>query len=240
MPLFASMEPRTASALEHSVLTDLDRAGVALDYVLLTSNGIGESGALHREAARAGVAAASRSRRIDSQVCDGFSGRRMPVDDFYGWQFDRANRRLRVPAVHPAKGGFAAPLEPLRSTLDLDAVRRQPPYDIGFGPYRWADDDGSGDLIWPREAMAFVAGYARAFTEPPYPLEVTGRNLQNLFLRTDDLILHQPDTRTEIWWFDGGDWAEYFAAGLEWGEAWVATVRTSTSDFVAICASASD
>ncbi len=108
----------------------------------------------------------------------------------------------------------------------------------GFGPFQWADDDDPDHAFYVTDEMLLAC--AHGFVDPPHPIRFTPRATQELFLEIDELLLGSPTAGTEIWWWDGGNWAECFDAGLEWWGAWAATIRTSATTLTVVCASTTD
>jgi hypothetical protein len=111
-------------------------------------------------------------------------------------------------------------------------------HELGYGPYQWADCGDPNEAMFVREGVQSC--YAGAFADPPYSVKLDPRELQDLFLAVDEVILHRPTDRTHILFWRGGRWSDYFLAGLDWWGAWATTLNRSDDEIVVICASASD
>jgi hypothetical protein len=68
-----------------------------------------------------------------------------------------------------------------------------------------------------------VKGYAQAFAEPPYPLEMTEEEKNGLFLDVLHEIFHDFEESFVIYSW-GTDWNRYFDPGREWWGAQLWTV----------------
>jgi hypothetical protein len=108
------------------------------------------------------------------------------------------------------------------------------------------DEEIDANVVTPRlhTSDGRDAGYAYAFTEPPYSLRVTRPRVIELFaeaLRRFLPALHTPGTTLYRW---PTDWSRYFDAGHEWwgSFAWTyGAASTSTSgEIVAVFASTTD
>jgi len=215
------------------MLTQARDAGVVLDYMVMTTAGEREAETRHEQAATTFLQAISEEQGLDKEIRQpGLVGRQISVDDFYGWHFDRVARRLRLPAPDDYAEAW---LELYRSH---EGIKASLAFELGYGPYHWADDEDPNNAMWVRDEITCT--YAHAFSDPPYSIRGSHADLEQLFLSIDEEVLQGPDDGTEIWWWDGGDWADYFLAGLECWGAWVCTLRTSSNRFVAIGASSSD
>lgn len=215
------------------LLERVREAGVVLDFMMLAATNDGGVESQHREAAATFLHLISAEYGLDHAVrLPGLSGRRISVDDFYGWHFDRGARRLRI----AAKGSYVDARTELYQSQP--GVKGSLSHELGSGPYRWCDDDDPNNAMWIRDEMA--CAYAHAFVDPPYSVRAQPADLEVLFLAVDDMVLQRPGDDAEIWWWEGGDWADYFLPGLEWWGAWICTIRTTPGRFVAIGASSSD
>ena len=227
---------RKPAASEQRLLDRLSEVGVVLDFAFVESEAdAGAAELLHLDAVKAGITQFATDSRIDPTIREpGPSGNRVSLTDFYGWHFDAGgSRRLRVQASRAVR----TPWEELYRTQR--AVKGSLNFELGFGPYQFADDDDPNRAIWVRGEI--TVAYAASFTNPPYRLRgLTTSEVQDLFLEVDELFLRRPTAQTEMWWWDGGPWTDYFLPGLEWWGAWAATVRTSPTEIVVIGASTSD
>lgn len=224
-----SFETEQRELLEHA-----HSVGVVLDYARVIAPEAETIEHLHRQALLLGLEEVARRRRLNPEIrSPGPTGGPVSTEQLYGWHFDIGSRRLRL----PARGDYAAPWRDLYQSQS--GVKGSMDLELGYGPYRWADDDDPNNAIWIRDSI--VCAYAHAFIDPPYPIQgLSPVELQDLFLRVDDRILNQPGDGAEIWWWNGGTWADYFLPGLEWWGAWSATVRISSTELVVIAASSSD
>lgn len=227
------MECEALNDRAEELLTHARNAGVVLDYMTLAANGAGPPAMMHEEAAATFLRVISAKRGLEERLrIPVLAGRQISIADFYGWHFDRQTRRLRL----PARGAYVEAWRELYQSQS--GVTGSLSHELGFGPYRWADDEDPNNAIWVRDEI--TCAYAHAFVDPPYSVRIPPTELEQLFLAVDEVILHSPRDDSEIWWWEGGDWAEYFLPGLEWWGAWVCTLRLSATSFVAIGASSSD
>jgi hypothetical protein len=84
------------------------------------------------------------------------------------------------------------------------------------------------------------AGYAYAFTEPPYSLRLTRRRVIELFAEALHRFLpglDAPGTALYRW---PTDWSSYFDAGREWWGSFAWTYGASSGEIVAVFASTAD
>ncbi len=83
-------------------------------------------------------------------------------------------------------------------------------------------------------------GYAAAFADPPYNMQLDAVNLNQLFLQINDFLFGGLSASLEI--FDwSGTWSKYFEAGADWWGAYMWTVfNQDTRQLVVIGASTTD
>jgi hypothetical protein len=209
--------------------------GVVLDYAELEFGPAeAEPEDIHRQGAIAAVRAWSPQRGVPFVDIDPavVPGRQIGVDEFYGRLFDREGMRLLVPA------GAAVS----RYWQDRRLAHSAP---SGYGPYMWAgDEDPMQAVFFPYEGRLW--GYADAFVDPPYHLQLPPVETQEIFLGLDDQLLGRPDESLEAFVWEcpewdpksGQVWAPYFEYNWWGGSLW--TLRTTPSRILAIGASASD
>jgi len=201
-------EPRPSEA---ALLERMRQAGIVLDYAFVSdaSSGV-EPQSVHREAAWFGLRSISENYRIDAEIHEpGLAGRQISVDNFYGWHFDREEQRLRMRASQQVAKVWR------ELYTSHDGVKGSLTFELGYGPYQWADDTDPNHALWVQNEVDLA--YSHAFVDPPYPiLGLAPPEIPRLFLAVDKEVLHRPHTDTEIWWWEGGPWADYFLPGLEW------------------------
>jgi len=108
----------------------------------------------------------------------------------------------------------------------------------------FAGDDDERDAnvvpLPPHESESAGAGYAYAFTEPPYRLNLSRPDIIRLFERTVHHFLPAlTDPRTTLFRWPT-EWSRYFDAGHEWWGSFAWTYGTSTGPIVAVFASSTD
>ena len=86
----------------------------------------------------------------------------------------------------------------------------------------------------------YIRGYAHAFSDPPYPISIDGKSLNELFLRLNNLLFGGLNAPLEIYEW-AGDWCNYFDDGYDWWGAYLWTVHNlNTMQMVAIGPSSTD
>ncbi len=102
------------------------------------------------------------------------------------------------------------------------------------------DAETPSNVVHISQGDYIVDGYAAAFADPPYNMQLDAVNLNHLFLQINDLLFGGNSSSLEI--FDwSGTWSSYFAAGAEWWGAYLWTVfNKDTFQFVTIGASTTD
>jgi|Deesub1362A_J573_1020465.scaffolds.fasta_scaffold00105_9 hypothetical protein len=91
-----------------------------------------------------------------------------------------------------------------------------------------------------RVDMIPVKGYAQAFAQPPYPLEMTEEEKNKLFLQIFHEVFHDFKERFVIYSWDT-NWSSYFDQGKEWWGAQLWTVLLfERQEIVVVGASTTD
>jgi hypothetical protein len=111
---------------------------------------------------------------------------------------------------------------------------------VSFSTF-WGTDDVEpkpvGDRAW---AIPNVDGYKTAFFHPPYGLQGSAREKEELFAGINRYVLGADPERAEIFSWST-DWSNYFEAGHEWWGAFYWTIRPAGSQrIIVVGASATD
>lgn len=192
-------------------------AGGVVDYVLIDV-GVVEPVEVHRAAAIAGMKELARQweAHYDRVALE----RNRPRDQFEAMR------------IHPERA-VGSPI-PLRAFLgrayDWDAGRIVSLWKRGSGG--GASKDGADEFI--------TGGYAEAFSDPPYGMQMAWIDINALFEQINRELLGGLRESLEVWQWST-DWSSYFDSGLEWWGAflwtvappdrpWVAVIAASTSD----------
>ena len=208
--------------------------GVVLDYVPVTSEeDLGDGEVLRRVVLFTArglcvVRGLDPGPEIDPSS---IPGKRIALDEFYGWGVDRERRRVLMLGNEVVTRDF-----------DRYQVWQAEQLQRGLSPHPW---------IWSNDPDQLVdvepvgeSGYGRAFVDPPYPITLQPQAAQDLFFAIDDALLGHPDAETEIWQFEsewdpmGACWSPYFER--MWWHSCMWTVRTGRHEVVGIGASATD
>jgi hypothetical protein len=217
------------------LLTRARKGGIVLDYIVARSDQDLNDVRVLREIVDVTVAGfcALRGLPTDTEVdVDSLPADRITVDEFYGWRFDRARRRLLIEG---------------RELFEEDRERYIDEPTEGIRqihiPWVWSD---TPRIPYTGSIAVDRSGYADAFLDPPYRLHLRPREAADLFLVIDDLLLGQPNDSTEVWRFSSGGsgpiledaWSPYFLGSLIVSCVW--TIRRDAEELVIIGSSASD
>lgn len=112
-----------------------------------------------------------------------------------------------------------------------------------LGPW-W---DGDWKCLRPRDDPTTFAnpphgnGYAYAFSNPPYPIRATPKEVNHAFTRATQRLLGAPigDRRVRIWRWPT-DWSRYFNDGHEWWGSYCWTLWMAPERIVGITGSFTD
>ncbi len=102
------------------------------------------------------------------------------------------------------------------------------------------DAETPSKIVRISEGDYLADGYAAAFANPPYPMQLDATNLNQLFIQINGSFFGGLIASLEIYdW--SGTWSKYFEAGAEWWGAYLWTVfNKDTHQLVTIGASSTD
>lgn len=216
-----------------NLLDQFEKAGGVLDYVLVDLEGNDPTAhKTHRLAAIESMKAFSRhTDNWFEAVLKHLEYKNHSRDDFKRIQFDESQMSAEQITVTE----FLGPLFDVKSRrLLIQGKQRN-----HLNNYFYAGDEEQYHTRIAVE-VEIGEGYAYAFSEPPYGIQLEAAALNKLFLDLSDELFQGFSLPITIWQWST-DWSNYFDEGHEWWGSHLWTVYAQGNDFiVGIGASSTD
>ncbi len=144
-------------------------------------------------------------------------------DDFKRIQFDES----KIDRNSNKFAEFFGPLFDLNSRRLLLRGRNR----NHLNDYFYAGDEEQDDHADCLLMLKYGEGYAYAFSEPPYGIQLKPQAFNQLFLGLTDELFKGFSAPITIWEWTT-DWSNYFDAGHEWWGSHLWTVYVEVNDFI--------
>lgn len=186
-------------------------AGGVVDYVVIDVGATGSSEA-HRRAAVAGMEELARQDEA---------------------HFDRVSRERNVPRDR-FQSMRVVPERAVGTPISLRAfLGRAYDWDTGRIVPRWMRGTGGGVEEGADEFG--TDGYAEAFSDPPYSMQLDLAKINVLFKEINRELLGGLRDSVEVWQWST-DWSSYFELGLQWWGAYLWTVAAPEHPWITVVA----
>jgi hypothetical protein len=214
-------------------LAKFDHAGGVVDYVLFEDIDPSKSTKeFHRLAAIAALQQIDRRLEDYAKTMAPKTG--SPVEDFFRLSFDID----KISGRKVSKDEFLGPHYLIANgKLIMRGIT-----DDGMNDYFQVGDEEKPENIIEvtHDGDLYVSGYAQAFSEPPYPIDMTSAEIEELFFLIGKMVYGEISSEMEIYEW-AGPWSNYFDAGLDYWGAFLWTVcNKANGKFAAIGVSATD